>query len=152
MDRREELMRAEDEGWHRMQALWSRLSPEQMEEPGMIAEGWSVKDLLWHIGAWWAEAGRMLERMRAGTYVAEDDTDWGTDEKNARFLAEGRKVDLATVKAELFSARSRALQDLTSLPEITPAAEEWFGESGTQHYSDHDSELEAWVDKLTSAG
>ncbi len=148
MDRREELMQQEDEGWHRMQALWVRLSPEQMEEPGMIAEGWSAKDLVWHIAAWWAEAGRMLERIRVGTYVEEDD--WGTDEKNERFLEEGRKLDLATVKTELFSARSRAIQELTGLPEITPPAEEWFVESGTSHYADHEKPLEAWVSKLTS--
>jgi hypothetical protein len=146
-----DLLRAEDEGWTELKSLLDALSPEQMLEPGLTLEGWSVKDLLWHLGAWCAKAGVMLERIRAGTYDG-----WGQDENvdelNARFLEEGRRVDLATAKAELYAARNRALMEWAALPEVTPEAEEWFRESGPEHYREHLDDLRAWVNRLTSAG
>ena len=151
MSRREEHLRAEDEGWTELKSLLDALSPEQMLEPGLTPEGWSVKDLLWHLGAWSAEAGIMLERIRTGTYDG-----WGqaasVDELNARFLEEGRRVDLATAKSELYAARNRALMEWAGLPKVTPEAEEWFRESGPEHYQEHLDDLRAWVGTLTSAG
>lgn len=151
MSRREEHLRAEDEGWTELKSLLDALSPQQMLEPGLTPEGWSVKDLLWHLGAWSAEAGIMLERIRSGTYDG-----WGqaasVDELNARFLEEGRRVDLATAKSELYAARNRALMEWAALPKVTPEAEEWFRESGPEHYQEHLDDLRAWVGTLTSAG
>jgi hypothetical protein len=150
VSRREEHLRAEDEGWTELKSLLDALSPQQMLEPGLTPEGWSVKDLLWHLGAWSAEAGIMLERIRTGTYDG-----WGqaasVDELNARFLEEGRRVDLATAKSELYAARNRALMEWAALPEVTPEAEEWFRESGPEHYQEHLDDLRAWVGTLTSA-
>lgn len=150
MGRREDLLRSEDQGWAELRSLLDALSPQQMLEPGLTPEGWSVKDLLWHLGAWSAEAGIMLERIRTGTYDG-----WGqaasVDELNARFLEEGRRVDLATAKSELYAARNRALMEFAALPEVTPEAEEWFRESGPEHYQEHLDDLRAWVGKLTSA-
>lgn len=150
MDERIKLVQDEDLAWAEIAALMGRLTREQVEEPGLTLEGWSVKDLLWHLGCWWAEAGRMFQRMRAGTY--ESSEDWGTDEKNARFLEEGRRLDLATVKTELYSARNRAILEFTTLPQVTSDSVEWFEESGTLHYRDHAEDLRAWVEKLTSGG
>jgi hypothetical protein len=38
-----------------------------------------------------------------------------------------------------------------ALPKVTPEAEEWFRESGPEHYQEHLDDLRAWVGKLTSA-
>jgi len=149
--RREDLLRSEDRGWAELHSLLDALSPRQMLEPGLTPEGWSVKDLLWHLGAWWAEAVIMLERIRAGTYDRKDEAT-SVDELNARFLEEGRRLDLATVKPELYAARNQALLGFAALPELTPEAEEWFRESGPEHYEDHLDDLRAWGSKLTSAG
>jgi len=127
------------------------VSRQQMLEPGLTPEGWSVKDLVWHLGAWWAKAGVMLERIRVGTYEGAGQGS-SVDELNARFLEEGRRLDLATVTAELYAARNHALIEFAALPEVTPEAEEWFRESGSEHYDEHRDDLRAWVDKLTSAG
>jgi hypothetical protein len=35
---------------------------------------------------------------------------------------------------------------------VTPEAEEWFRESGSEHYDEHMGDLRVWVGKLTSAG
>jgi len=149
--RREDLLRSEDRGWAELHSLLDALSPRQMLEPGLTPEGWSVKDLLWHLGAWWAEAVIMLERIRAGTYDRKDEAT-SVDELNARFLEEGRRLDLATVKPELYAARNQALLGFAAVPEVTPEAEEWFRESGPEHYQEHMADLRTWVGKLTSAG
>ncbi|HEX9694339.1 MAG TPA: maleylpyruvate isomerase N-terminal domain-containing protein [Actinomycetota bacterium] len=151
MVRREDLLRSEDRGWTELRSLLDTLSRQQVLEPGLTPEGWSVKDLLWHLGAWWAKAGVMLERIRVGTY---DGGGHGSsvDELNARFLEEGRRLDLATVTAELYAARNHALVEFAALPEVTPEAEEWFRESGSEHYDEHMGDLRVWVGKLTSAG
>jgi hypothetical protein len=151
MVRREDILRSEDRGWNEFHSLVETLSRQQMLEPGLTPDGWSVKDLLWHLGAWWAKAGVMLERIRVGTYEGGGHGS-SVDELNARFLEEGRRLDLATVTAELYAARNHALVEFAALAEVTPEAEEWFRESGSEHYDEHMDDLRAWVDKLTSAG
>ena len=151
MVRREDLFRSEDRGWNELHSQLETVSRQQMLEPGLTPEGWSVKDLVWHLGAWWAKAGVMLERIRVGTYEGAGQGS-SVDELNARFLEEGRRLDLATVTAELYAARNHALIEFAALPEVTPEAEEWFRESGSEHYDEHRDDLRAWVDKLTSAG
>ena len=78
--------------------------------------------------------------MCAGTFV-EPELD--TDELNARWLEVSRGVDVETARAELMSSRTRLLQALEELPEITPQAQEWFEESGDLHYLEHLPELRA---------
>jgi len=151
VDRREDLLRSEDRGWVDLRSLMDAVSPQEMLEPGLTAERWSVKDLLFHLGAWWAKAFVMLERVRVGTYDGKGEAAT-VDEMNERFLEEGRRLDLATVKAELYSARNQALLGFGALPEVTPEAEEWFRESGPEHYEEHLDDLRVWVGTLTSAG
>ncbi|HCO02924.1 MAG TPA: hypothetical protein DIT48_06100, partial [Actinobacteria bacterium] len=52
MSRARELCAAEDVAWVEFLGLVESITPEQMERPGYLAEGWSVKDLLGHIGSW----------------------------------------------------------------------------------------------------
>lgn len=145
MDRRDEMRRDEEQAWGELRAILDRLTPEQMERPG-LPDGWSVKDLLWHLCCWEAEAGRQLARIAAGTYVEQD---WDTDALNARYLEEGRAQDLPTVRAELAASRTRALEEFGRIAELTPPAEEWFGESGAEHYREHLVDLRAFADGLT---
>ena len=149
MGRRDEMVEAEDRGWAEIGGNLGRLSPEQMQEPGATADGWTVKDILWHLCCWTAEAARQLERIHMGTYVEQD---WDTDGLNARYLEEGRGQDLATVRAELAAARSRVMAEWAQIDELTPAAEEWFEESGALHYHDHLAELRAFADRVASSG
>ena len=149
MDERTKLVHEEDEAWAEIVALISGLTEQQMEEPGLTPAGWSVKDLLWHFCRWTAEAARQLERIRMGTYV-EQDWDTDTDALNDRFFRESQGMDIAIVKTQLAAARSRALAEWAALPELTPEAVEWFGESGSLHDREHLPDLRAWVKKLTS--
>jgi hypothetical protein len=141
----EGLLTAEEAGWRALHATFDRLTPGLMERPGLTDDGWTAKDLVFHVGAWLAECGLQLERIRMGTYT---DPDQDTDELNRRFVEISRTMDLDTVFAELHAARNRALQAFGELPEVTPDAWEWFEESGPLHYEEHRKELEAWADQL----
>ena len=140
MDRRRELVDREDAAWAELHEALDAFGPLQLESPTLNEEGWSPKDVMFHIGAWLAEAGCQLERMYAGTFV-EPELD--TDELNARWLEVSRGVDVETAKAELISSRTRLFQALEELPEVTPQAQEWFEESGDLHYLEHLPELRA---------
>ena len=150
MGRREELAIEEHAAWEELSTLVRRLSPDQMEIAEVTPDGWSAKDLLFHIGCWAAEAARQLERIRMGTY---EERDWDdTDELNARYLEESRRLDLATVRSELVAARSRMLEEWSRLGEISADAVEWFEESGPMHLREHTGELRAYVERATAGG
>ena len=140
MDRRRELVDREEAAWIELHGALGAFRPEQLEAASLNKEGWSPKDVMFHIGTWLAEAGKQLERMCMGTFVERE---LDTDELNARWLEVSRSLDVETAKAELTSSRTRMLQALEALPEITPKAQEWFEESGDVHYFEHLPELRA---------
>ena len=143
-DRKSELIGQEDQSWSELRGALQRLTQEQMRKPG-LTEDWSVKDLLGHLASWWAEANAELERMRFGTFRLERRD---IDEINRRFYEANRDLDLETVLAEFFGARNMALDSFWRLPELTPHAEEWFQESGAQHYREHLPDLQRYVESL----
>jgi hypothetical protein len=53
-------------------------------------------------------------------------------------------MDLKTVKAEFAASRTRMVVEFGTLPEVTPAAVEWFEESGPLHYQEHLVDLRRW--------
>jgi len=143
IDDRARLVREEVEGWVRLHAVLDRIPRERLEEPGVTDDGWSPKDVLFHVGAWLAEAARQLERIREGTYAPEDDT---VEDRNAAWFALSKTLDVLTVRAELESSRVMALEALAALVELTPDAREWFEESAGLHYAEHVPDLIRWLD------
>lgn len=139
------LLAAEDIGWRDLHALIDALMPEQAEQPGYYAEGWSAKDLLAHIGAWLAEAGVMLERIAAGTYRREE---VDIDEMNRLSLEAMRDVPFQTVKAQASAARTRMRRAWLAFPESSPEATFWIEKSGPEHYAQHLPRLREWVGEV----
>jgi hypothetical protein len=145
MGRKEELLRIERKGWVAFSELVDRVPAGRSEEPTLDPDGWSLKDLLWHMASWDGEAARALEQVRLGTY---EDGDWSTEEKNERFLVEGRAIDLATVRAEWLASRDRVLAEMAAAPKVTAPVEEWFSESAYKHIEDHAPELSRSIERL----
>jgi Mycothiol maleylpyruvate isomerase N-terminal domain len=143
-DLKRERLEAEDRGWAELRSLVDPLTPERMDRDGYY-EDWSVKDLLAHLGSWMAEAGTILEQIRMGTF---DDSPVDVDGLNARWYETWRDQDLRTVWSELHSARARMLDEWDRLPEVTDKADEWFRESGEDHYAEHLPRLRQWVTEL----
>jgi len=142
---RRALMGKEDQDWSELHGLIDTLPADRVEEPGYFAEGWSAKDLIAHIGSWLAEAGVVLEQIRAGTYRS-DEID--IDEMNARFYAALHDVPFPVVKAQAITARSQMLRAWARLPEDAEEAERWINKSGPEHYEEHLPRLREWVAEI----
>jgi hypothetical protein len=148
MTRKRDLANGEDAAWAALCDLMESLGPGHLERPGYSTEGWSVKDLVAHIGCWCAEAGRALEQMRFGTYIHEK---LDIDALNREFYEANRDLPFPIVEAECVSARTRMLVEWNALPEVTPTAEEWFSECGEVHYGEHLPRLREWAGELRSS-
>jgi hypothetical protein len=147
MATKRELLAVEDVGWTEFLGLVESLTADQMVEPGYYPEGWSVKDLLGHIGGWQAETVQMLEQIRMGTFTSRR---VDVDAFNQQFYEANKDLPLPIVRAESWSARNRMLEEWNALPEVTPDAQEWFLESGANHYAEHHGRLGEWVGELTT--
>lgn len=147
MGRREELLRAEAEGWEELIAVLDATAPELLERPGVNAEGWAVRDVMWHLAFWCSDAARALNDIAEGRfdrahepYGAEE-----VDRLNDRELARSRGMRADDVRAEFHRGRSAMLERFGALEVLTADADEWFEESGPLHYAEHLPELEAWI-------
>jgi hypothetical protein len=143
MGRREELLHAEELGWRRLNELLEGLSDGELVEP-YAEDGWTARDLMWHVACWAADCARALDQMAAGVFtgqtLAED-----TETVNRRWFEQSKRLDPATVRAEWQASRSLMVERLASLQPLTPDADEWFDEAGPRHYEEHLPELRAWV-------
>jgi hypothetical protein len=145
-DAKREMLEKDDQGWAGFRSLIDGLTPEQTAESGYY-EDWSVKDLIAHVGSWFAETAMALEQMRMGTYARER---LDVDGLNQQWFETWRDKDLRTVKAELMAARSRMLEEWDRLPDVDRTAERWFRESTTEHYDEHVPRLREWVAELSA--
>ena len=140
----ERLLAREEELWHELLAFIGPLTPERLEEPTVTPEGWSVKDVMFHIGAWAADCADQLERMRMGTFEDRVDTFGDIERQNREWFELSRTMDLATVRAGFIAARTKMLQEWAALVDVSSAAWEWFEESGPIHYRKHLDDLRRW--------
>ena len=143
--KRAELMAAEDAGWSELHALVDSLPPEELERPGYYPEGWSVKDLVAHVGSWLAEAGVILERIRVAAYRPEE---IDVEALNEQFLEAMKDVPAEIVLAQAWAARARMLQVWGALPALTQEAAFWIRKAGAEHYAEHLPRLQEWVSQL----
>jgi len=144
---KQELLAEEDRAWTELHALVDTLPQEQVATPGYFPEGWSAKDLIAHIGSWLAEAGVVFERMRAGTYRA-DEID--IDAMNRRLYEAMKDVPFDTVRTQASAARVRMLGAWGAIADGTPDADTWVRKAGPEHYLEHLPRLRSWVAELSS--
>ncbi len=147
MARREELLRSEAEGWEAFVALADAVAPDLVELPSLNSEGWAVRDAMWHVAFWCADAARALGAIAEARFdrVREPYADTEVNRLNDRELERSRGMQVDEVRAELHRARAAMLERFGALAGLTADAEEWFEESGPAHYAEHVPELEAWV-------
>jgi Mycothiol maleylpyruvate isomerase N-terminal domain len=147
MGRREELLRAEAERWAVFEAALDAVPADRLETPGLNAEGWAVRDLMWHVAFWCSDAARALTDIAEGRlerahepYTADE-----VDTLNDREFERSRSMLPQGARTGLHEMRAAMLTGFGALDEITDDADEWFEESGPLHYAEHVRELRAWV-------
>ena len=142
MANRAELTAAEEAAWGEFMTVVSSFGPEEVEEPGYSDDGWSVKDLIAHIGAWHVIAARVFERVRQGTYRKQP---YDVEALNRQYYEANKDLPPSVVKGECEASRNRMLGEWNELPEATPETAEWFRESGPEHYAEHLPRLREWA-------
>jgi hypothetical protein len=148
MDRKQELLEIERARWSELRDLVDRIPSDRMEDPTLNDDGWSVKDLLWHVRCWNTIVADELQKIQAGTF---QDFDWNTEQNNERFLAEGRRMDPLSVQAELVVSREHAVRAMAALMDVPPKAEELFSETAFKHIDDHLPELHRFAERAAGA-
>jgi hypothetical protein len=137
----------EERGWQELIDLLEQVPADGVSEPGYFAEGWTVKDVVGHIGTWLAEAVVAIERIRAGTYEAAE---IDIDRLNGEFLDAMRDVPFDVVRLQAWSARTMLRRQFFSLPRDAPEeARWWVRKAGPEHYAEHLPRLRDWVTELT---
>ena len=139
-------MEHEDHLWSELHELIDSLPRDSVERPGYFAEGWSAKDLVGHLGSWLAEAGAALERIRFGTYRAQE---IDIDAMNERFYRALVEAAYADVVAQAHAARARMLAAWGALVEPSSDADRWVRKAGPDHYGEHLPRLREWMSELT---
>lgn len=139
------MLADEDASWHELHAVFERIPPDRFEEPTVTPEGWSPKDVMFHVGAWMADCQIQLERMRAGTFDPGEETRATIERRNTEWFELSRTMSHHDVRGEFEAARQRMVEEFGSMPDVTPDAWEWFEESGPLHYAKHVNDLEGWL-------
>ena len=62
------LLAEEAAEWARLTEVVARVPDERFEEPTVTPEGWSPKDVMFHVAYWMADCADVLERIAAGTW------------------------------------------------------------------------------------
>jgi hypothetical protein len=129
--------------WEELEGAIGAIAPGRREVLAITADGWTVKDVLWHVAHWWGHLTELLHTMREGTYEEPSEDDEATDVENAQVLAESKRMGLDEVTAGVQEARRAMLAAWTVLPEVTEAAERWFVWETIEHYEEHLADVRA---------
>jgi hypothetical protein len=146
---RDELLALEARGWRTIEEAVRGLGTDRLEHPGMNGDGWSIKDLLWHLARWHEEAARVIGERTWDAVEASTGPAW-VDGLNAEALAESRGMGLEEVRSGGRDRRGRMREAFEALEDPPASAVEWFEESGTLHYREHADELARWTGRLRS--
>ena len=142
----EGLLAEEERGWLALTEVFGDVPPDRFDEPSVTDEGWSPKDVMYHVAAWSEEAAKVLGRIAAGTH-RESDPD--TQALNDRWFEEGRGVEDDVVRIRFAKGRVAMRQVFSTLAEVNATAWEWFEESGPRHYAEHLPDLRSFLERGT---
>ena len=142
----EGLLADEERGWLELTEVFGDVSPERFDEPSVTDEGWSPKDVMYHVAAWAEEAATVLGRIAAKTH-RESDPD--TQALNEEWFEQGKELEEDIVRIRFAKSRVAMRQVFSRLADVDATAWEWFEESGPRHYEEHLPDLRAFLERGT---
>ena len=140
MDRAEMLER-EDEAWGRFAETISAVPAERRDVEGVVP-GWTVHDLVWHVGYWAGYAADVIERDRAGDAELEPAD---SQLEDAEILATGRGMSWNEVVGHAEQAHDRVRAAFSTSTDPGDIAVEWFRDDTFDHYDEHANEIRTFV-------
>ncbi len=129
---RDDLLRREAEAWAEFSEAVAGVPAERREDP-VLADDWSVKDVLWHVVFWWEDGCATFEQMALGHF---EEYDGDTDATNARVLEESRNMYLTEIEAAVEPARDRLIAAYLAVPRDERADDDFVAET-IEHYEEH---------------
>jgi hypothetical protein len=140
------LLADEERGWLALTEVFGDVPPDRFDEPSVTDEGWSPKDVMYHVAAWSEEAAKVLGRIAAGTHR---DGDPDVQALNEEWFEAGRGLDDDVVRIRFAKGRVAMRQVFSQLTEVDATAWEWFEESGPRHYAEHLPDLRSFLERGT---
>jgi hypothetical protein len=140
------LLADEERGWLALTEVFGDVPPDRFDEPSVTDEGWSPKDVMYHVAAWSEEAAKVLGRIAAGTHR---DGDPDVQALNEQWFEAGRGLDDDVVRIRFAKGRVAMRQVFSQLTEVDATALEWFEESGPRHYAEHLPDLRSFLERGT---
>jgi hypothetical protein len=140
------LLADEERGWLALTEVFGDVPPDRFDEPSVTDEGWSQKDVMYHVAAWSEEAAKVLGRIAAGTHR---DGDPDVQALNEQWFEAGRGLDDDVVRIRFAKGRVAMRQVFSRLSEVDAIAWEWFEESGPRHYAEHLPDLRSFLERGT---
>ena len=132
--------------WEMITALVGLLTEEERSAPGYYPDsGWSVKDMIGHLGLWMTEARVQLLDIAARSYVPHEAE---IDARNAAIVAATHSEPWGRVWERTTGARAWMLEAWFGLSAPDEAANQWIRKAGAEHYGEHVSRLRDWVAEL----
>jgi Mycothiol maleylpyruvate isomerase N-terminal domain len=142
---KDELLELEERAWTAFVGEARRVPEHRRADPGVVP-GWSVNDLVFHVGKWSGVAAEKLELLREGQPT--DDNDDG-EELNRAWAARSKSMPYEQAMASATQDRQRAREALAALRAVDHEAESWFKEETIDHYVEHTDEIARFADSLS---
>jgi hypothetical protein len=117
------LIAEEAAGWARLGEVLAEVPEDWFEEPTVTPEGWSPKDVMFHVAYWTADCADVLERIDAGTWDGGgDETPETIEVTNREGFARSTTMPAGEVREDFEESRARMLGAFRALAEVTPGA------------------------------
>jgi hypothetical protein len=156
---RTELLSHMDAGRARLETALARVDADELAAP-VLHDGWSIKDMLYHLGFWERRAANLYETLRRGDTPVTPRSDAEMDDLNARAYSAGQERGPDEVRSE----ETAAYLALRQIAETAPEADlfdparfswtegrpfyHWIEGNSYGHYDEHLPEVMAWLDEV----
>jgi uncharacterized protein (TIGR03083 family) len=151
---RDELLKRLDDSRAELNAVVAQVPSGRMLEPA-LANGWSVKDMLAHLGAWETRAESLYRSLSSGKDPEDTITDFNVF--NAKTYDANREKPLAEIQQTEQAAFIKLRAVAQTAPEadlFDPARFPWTGggefagiiaANTFDHYAEHLPDLRSWL-------
>ena len=144
----QKLLAKIEAAWAPFQASYADLSPEELEQPGVVGD-WSIKDILAHVTTWEAESLEQLPVIARGERPASYKALYGgIDAFNEQTTARKRSLSLAEVLEQLDATHRRLVDYIAAAPheQFTTKSRCYrrLGWDSFKHYPQHEQAIRAW--------
>ncbi len=153
---REELVQRITDGRRELESLLGMVPAERMQEP-VLTNGWSVKDLVGHLGYWEERALTLFDWFNGGSEPIPAPGTATADDLNASAMARIHQGSLAELVQSEKVAYQRILDLIRTAPEpdlFDPqryalaqgnAFVDWIEGNTYGHYEEHLPDLRGWL-------